>query len=64
MSHLVFDEEKNVFSKHDHTHLGRIIWHVPWRCYVFEQCALDIVWSSDCLLELSEYVKAIKKVKK
>jgi len=54
-----------VISAHDKTTLGKIAWHGPWRCYVFEpRPSFSIIWSDDCLEELSKYIRALNTEQK
>jgi hypothetical protein len=55
----VFD----VFSNFDKSHLGRIQWNGGWRCYVLHTFS-GIIWSWDCLLECSNFIKALNETHK
>jgi hypothetical protein len=52
-----------VISAHDNEVLGRIAWYGKWRCYVFHPLP-DIIWSDDCLEELSKYIRNLNMEQK
>jgi len=50
----------NVLSKKDGWVLGCIEWNTRWHQYVFEpNPEIDSIWSWDCLLELSNFIKSL-----
>lgn len=52
-----------VHSRYDGAILGAISWYGGWRQYVFLPHP-DTIWSDDCLLELSEFLKQLKEARK
>jgi hypothetical protein len=56
-----------VRSKFDGFFLGSISWHDAWRQYVFEPTKEKAIWSSDCLIDLAEFIKSLmeeRRIKK
>ena len=47
-----------VYSIHDDTLLGEIMWYAQWRQYVLEP-SRRTVWSHDCLREVSIFIKEL-----
>ena len=41
--------------------LGRIYWDCPWRQYVLEPGAADIIWSQGCLQQIVDFFEELKK---
>jgi hypothetical protein len=52
-----------VKSNFDGWVLGYIKWHGAWRQYCFFPNG-DCIWSSDCLDNLSDYIKALMKARR
>jgi len=44
-----------VLSKDSEMVLGRIAWHVPWRCYAFFP-AIDTFFERICLRDILEFI--------
>lgn len=53
----------SVKNKDNGTTLGTIRWHGAWRQYVFEPVQ-ETIWSSDCLQDLTDYLKKLKEERK
>lgn len=47
-----------VRSKVDGCELGFVKWYANWRQYVYEPVD-NCVWNSDCLIELSAFIKVL-----
>jgi len=48
----------HVVSSYDKTFLGKISWYNSWRAYVFEPTTTTkIIFSMECLDELSDFIK-------
>jgi hypothetical protein len=70
MSRLTFTEVKDtgktkVWDVHNNDHgayLGQVKWRSGWRQYVYTDESLGpdafVIWSGDCLAELTEFVNA------
>jgi hypothetical protein len=72
MTHLIFKElgtsvsGKTIFFNvfgYKMALLGTISWYSSWRQYVFEPY-IGNVWSHDCLLELSQFIKSLMDKRK
>ena len=53
----------SVQSKFDDTILGEVKWHGRWRQYCFFPRD-DCVWSHDCLLDVSLFIKELMDARK
>lgn len=69
MSHLTIElfKEKpktkvwRVFSNHDRTELGFVLWVGKWRQYVYDTDSNNVIWSHDCLEELKNFIIKVNK---
>ena len=53
----------HIFSAFDDTYLGEISWFSQWRQYIYDPVA-HVIWSHECLLELSQYIKKLMEDRK
>ena len=53
----------HVCEKRTEVILGKIYWYGPWRQYVLEPGAADIIWSQGCLQQIINFLEELKEEK-
>lgn len=48
-----------ILSKHDNSELGFVYWYGQWRQYVYDPDMNQIIWSYDCLKELTYFINSL-----
>lgn len=52
----------SVISTYDGTHLGKISWFPKWKkCVFFPTTEYSTAWSDDCLIELCNFLKSLRR---
>lgn len=41
--------------------LGRVEWFEPWKRWVFQCAEADVIFSSDCLRDIAEFMDGLKE---
>jgi hypothetical protein len=70
-THIKFVEEHRylktsryaVYAIHDGAFLGQVMWHGPWRQYVFYP-AENTLWSVGCLQDVQGFIKGLMDARK
>lgn len=53
-----------VYNKEFNELLGRVSWYAPWRKYAFMPTGKNLVFESDCLSDIAQFLRELMEKRK